>query len=174
MQLLRGVPFEWTESQQQSYKALKQKLTKAPILVYPDYDREFILYTDASNVAVGAILAQMDDTGANHPVAYSLRVLNKHEKNYSVTEKECLAVLHAVKQFQHYIYGTHFTVVTDHLSLCWLQQLKEPKERLARWALRLQGYDFTIVHCPGIQHQNADGLSRMPILAIHPAKADCL
>ena len=99
VQLLRNVPFEWTESQQQAFEDLKDRLKKSPILVYPDYDKEFILYTDASNLAVGAILAQLDEDGVDHPVAYSLRVLNKHEKNYSVTEKECLAVLHTVKQF---------------------------------------------------------------------------
>ena len=90
-----------------------------------------MLFTDASNIAVGAILAQLDDNGVDHPVAYTSRILNKHEKNYSVTERECLAVLHAVKQFRHYIYGTHFTVVTDHSSLWWLQQLKESEGRLA-------------------------------------------
>ena len=120
VQLLRGVPFKWTKSQQQSFDAFKQKLKEAPILVYPNYDKEFILYTDTSGVAVGAILAQLDDEGLDHPVAYSSHIFNKHEKNYSVTKKECLAVLHAVKQFRHYIYDTHFMVVTDHSSLCWL------------------------------------------------------
>lgn len=81
-------------------------------------------------------------------------------------------VLYAVKQFRHCIYETHFTVVTNHSSLKWLQQLKEPEGRLACWALRLQRYDLTVIHRPGAQHQNADGLSRMPILAIHPADAD--
>ena len=174
VQLLCNVPFKWTASQQQAFKTLKQKLKEAPILVYPNYNKEFILYTDASDLAIGAILAQLNNEGVDHPVAYTSCVLNKHEKNYSVTEKECLAVLHAVKQFRHYVYGTHFTVVTDHALLKWLQQLKEPEGRLARWALRLQGYDFTVLHCPGIQHQNADGLSQMPILALHPAEADRL
>ena len=174
VQLLRGVPFDWGPEQQASFESLKATLKAAPILVYPDFDKEFVLYTDASNLAIGAILAQLDENGVDHPIAYASRVLNKHERNYSVTEKECLAVIFAVKQFRPYVYGTHFTVITDHSSLRWLQQLKEPEGRLARWALKLQGYNFTILHRAGAQHQNADGLSRMPILALHPAEADRL
>ena len=146
VQLLRNVPFSWGTEQQSAFEALKAALKVAPVLVYPDYDKEFYLYTNASGIAIGAILAQLDDEGHNHLVAYTSCILTKHKKNYSMTKKECLAVIYAMKQFYHYIYGTHFTVVTNHSSLRWLQQLKEPEGHLARWALKLQGYYFTIVH----------------------------
>lgn len=96
--------------------------------MYPDFEKEFIIYTDASNLAFGAILAQLDENGRDQPVAYTSRVMNKHIQNHTVTEKECLAVIFAVKQFRHYIYGTHFTVVTDHSLLRWLQNLRSPKD----------------------------------------------
>lgn len=172
VQLLHNFPFEWTASQQHAFETHKQKLKEAPILVYPYYNKEFILYTDAIKLAIGAIQAQLDDERVDHPVVYTSFVPKKHDKNYINTEKESLALLHEVKKLYHYVYSTHFIVVTDHDLLKWLQQLKEPEGRLARWALCLQGYSFTVLHCPGIQHQNADGLSRMPILALNPAKAD--
>ena len=118
VQLLRNVPFSWGIEQQSAFEALKAALKVAPVLVYPDYDKEFLLYTDASGVAIGAILAQLDNEGHNHPVAYTSCILTKHEKNYSVTEKECLAFIYAMKKFCHYIYGTHITIVSDHSSLC--------------------------------------------------------
>lgn len=144
------------------------------ILVYPEYDKEFILYTDARDLAIEAILAKLDNESVAHPVAYTSCVLNKHEKNYSVTEKECLAVLHAVKQFIHYVYGTHFTVVTEHALLKWLQQLKEAEGRLARWALRLQGLTSLCSIAPGFNIRTLMVCPKMPILALHSAEADRL
>ena len=135
------------------------------MLVHPDFDQPFILFTDASDVAIGAILLQRDENKVNHPIAYYSKTLSRAERNYSVTKRECLAVLLAIKHFRPFLYGTHFTIVTDHSSLRWLQQMKDPDGRLARWALKLQHYDFTIVHRAGAIHQNADGLSRLPILA---------
>lgn len=100
--------------------------------MYPDYDKKFILNINSSNLSFGAILAQLDDEGLDHPVAYTSCILKKHEKNHSFAEKEFLAVLHTVKQFQHYSYGTHFTMVTDHVLFKWLKQLKEPEGHIAR------------------------------------------
>ena len=103
-----------------------------------------------------------------------MRVLNKLEQNYSVTERECLAVIYAVKQFRVYVHGVHFQVVTNHSLLKWLQSLKEPERRLARWALSLQAYDLEIKHQPGAIHHNADCLSRLPMIAVLSPEADRL
>lgn len=91
-----------------------------------------------------------------------------------MTKLECLAVLLAYKQFCPFLYGTHFTIVTDHSSLLWLQQMKDPEGRLDWWALKLQHYDFSIVHQAGAIHQNADGLSRLPPIAYLSLKEDCI
>ena len=124
--------------------------------------------------ALGGVLSQIGNNVYEHTIAYCSRVLNKHERNYSVTERECLAVIYAVKQFRVYVHGVHFKVVTKHYSLTWLQTLKEPEGRLARWAIALQAFDYDISHRPGSAHQNADCLSRLPTIAIVSSEADRL
>ena len=116
--------------------------------------------------AVGVVLSQLNNDGLDQPVAYFSRTLNKHKRNYTVTEKECLAVLFGIKECRAYIYGTHFKVVTDHSSLRWLLNLKDPDGRLARWAIKFQAYNFEIEHRPGSKHINADSLSRLPVVAL--------
>ena len=107
-----------------------------------------------------------NNDGFDQPTACFSLTLNKHERNYTVTEKECLAVLFGIQESQPYIYGTYFKVVTDHSSLKWLLNLKDPDGRLAQWSAKLQSYDFKIRHCPGSKHTNADSLSQLPIAAL--------
>ena len=115
-------------------------------------------------MAIGAVLSQYDTKGNERPVAFCSRTLDAHEKNYTVTEKECLAVIYACKQFRAYIHGTHFKIFTNHSSLRWLSSMKEPEGRLSCWAIKLQAYDYKIIHRPGVSHQNANGLSRLPTI----------
>jgi hypothetical protein len=86
--------------------------------------------------------------------------MNKAEKNYPITDQECLAVIWAVKHYQHYLGLKPFTLVTDHSALKWLQTSKLPKGRRARWVMELQQYEFEIKHRPGKHNANADALSR--------------
>ena len=98
--------------------------------------------------------------GKDVVISFAGRGPNSAEKNYSVTEREALSVVEAVKYFQTYLYGKRFVVYTDHHALQWLLRLKDPTGRLARWSLLLQQYDFEIKHRPGIANGNADALSR--------------
>lgn len=93
---------------------------------------------------MGAVLWQQDGD-KERVIAYMSQKLNSSQQKYQTTERECLAVIVAVEKFRPYIEGTSFTVVTDHASLCWLQNLKDPSGRLARWALRLQPYSYTLI-----------------------------
>lgn len=148
-----------------AFQKCKELLVNAPILQYPDPEKPYILTTDASEFALGAILSQ-GTVGNDKPVAYASRTLNDAETRYSVTEKELLAIVWAVKHFRPYLYGRKFTIVTDHKPLTWLNTLKETNSRLTRWRLRLSEYDFNIIHKSGKLNNNADALSRIKINAL--------
>ncbi|CAF4948538.1 unnamed protein product [Pieris macdunnoughi] len=143
--LKKDTEFEWKFEQQQAFEILKSKLISPPILAYPDFTQPFILTCDASNYAISAILSQ-GPVGKDRPIAYSSRTLNKAECNYSVTEKECLAIVFGTQTFRPYIYGRRFTIVTDHKPLQWLFNCKDPGSRLVRWRLKLEEFDYEIVH----------------------------
>lgn len=108
------------------------------------------------------MLSQIQDNGKEHVIAYFSKALSKNECQYCVTRRELLAIVFAVKHFHHYLYGTHFTVRTDHGALNWLKNFKNPEGQLARWLEVLGTYNYTIKHRPGLKHGNADGLSRRP------------
>jgi hypothetical protein len=153
--------FEWTTECQCAFDKLKQKLVNSPILGLPLEDIPFILDTDASDCSTGAVLSQIVD-GQERVVAYHSKTLNKSERNYCVTRRELLSVVRAVKQFHVYLLGRRFTLRTDHSSLQWLVNFREPEGQMCRWLQQLQGYDFEIQHRPGKIHGNADALSRRP------------
>jgi len=169
--------FAWNEEQQRAFEILKEKLITAPVLIYPDFNRKFVVTTDASGYAIGAVLSQ-GDAGKEKPVAYASRVLNKAERNYSTTEKELLAIVWAVNHFRPYLYGTKFKIITDHKALVWLFNIKDPGSRLIRWRLKLEEYDYEIVHKRGKANANADALSRHPVddtlqvKALHASEAN--
>jgi hypothetical protein len=152
--------FEWNVEQQNAFEELKKKLTEYPILRQPEMGKKFLLYTDASEYALGAILSQKDDEDREFVCAYASRTLKGAELNYPITEKECLAVVWGIKQFRINLYGTKFQVITDHSVLAWLMNITDPTGRLARWAIYIQAYEFEIIHRKGSVHSNADTLSR--------------
>lgn len=158
----KGKSFVWDAKCQESFDTLKSHLTSAPILAHPDFTKDFILDTDASNEAIGAVLSQLNDQGTEVVVGYASRALQKCERRYCVTRKELLAVVNFVKHYKHYLYGRRFVVRTDHGSLRWLMQFKNPEGQLARWLEVLSEFDMQIVHRPGKQHLNADAMSRIP------------
>jgi len=144
------------------FEMCKKILCNDPILQYPDFSKPFNLTTDASNVALGAVLSQ-GKIGSDKPVCFASRTLSKSEQNYSTTEKELLAIVWATKHFRPYLYGRKFNIVTDHKSLQWLFSHKEPGSKLIRWRLRLEEFDYEIKYKNGKQNTNADALSRVEI-----------
>ncbi|CAB4443572.1 unnamed protein product [Rhizophagus irregularis] len=157
----KDTEFNWKEEQQVAFDILRTKLIEKPILVYPDFDEEFMLITDGSKIGLGAVLAQMNEDNKEVVIAYASRSTVGAEKNYPPTELECLAVFWGIKHFQKYLVGRKFIVITDHAALKGLTDGKEQTGRRARWVMKLQQFDFKIVHRSGKKIKNADALSRL-------------
>ena len=159
--LKKDMPFEWDEACEIAFVRLKSALVSAPVLAFPNLNKEFILVTDASTLALGYVLQQYDDDGKGlHPVGFGGRALRGPELNYSVTDLEFLGILEAIKYFHPFLANRKFTILTDHISLTFLKTLKVGQGRIGRWALFLQNYDFEIKHVSGRSNVVCDALSR--------------
>ena len=156
--------WHWDLEQQEAFDWLKTVLTTAPVLAYPSFkditENPFNLQTDASATDLGVVLTQ-NQSGHERVIAYASRTLTSAERNYTVTERECLAVVWGIRKFREFLEGFHFKVITDHSSLKWLHNLRNPTGRLARWSLELLEYDFEIIHRKGALHHVPDALSRI-------------
>ncbi|XP_037776259.1 uncharacterized protein LOC119573219 [Penaeus monodon] len=156
------VSFSWTSECQRAFERLKRFLSSDPVLAAPDFQKPFILHTDASDIATGAVLLQEDDEGVLHPVAYHSAKLSKHQLAYSTIEKELLGIITAIKKFECYLYGGAHPVqiFTDHNPLTFLEKNKYSNQRLLRWSLSLQPYHLQVQHIKGRDNIIADALSR--------------
>ena len=159
--LKTGSIFKWDQHCQQAFETLKERLMTAPILVFPDFRKPFKLITDASDFALGAVLAQKNDKNQEQVISYASRTLQPPERKYTVTEKEALAVVWSTGLFCPYIYGYHFRVHTDHKALEFMDSIKNLEGRLGRWSMTLSELDMEIVARPGKANQSADALSRI-------------
>ena len=151
--------FIWTTDCEKAFNELKVLFASPEILAYPLDEGEYILDTDASDLAIGGVLSQIQN-GKERVIAYGSRSLNKSEKNYCITDKELLALRYFIEYFRQYLLGRRFTVRTDHQALVWLFKLKEPKGRIARWLEILSYFNFSVQYRPGLKHNNAGALSR--------------
>ena len=154
---------KWGESQDRSFQTFKALLVKPPILQLPDFNRTFIIQTDASDTGIGCVLMQEYD-GILHPVSYASRKLASREQNYSVIEREALAIVWAISKFDFYLYGRQFVVQTDHKPLVYVNKSKTLNKRIMRWAMLLQEYQFSVQSISGKNNYAADFLSRVPAL----------
>ena len=170
--LLKDAVFEWYQDQQEAFEALKIMLMTSPILAQPDWEKPFILQTDASAMGLGAILTQKDDQGHDTVICYASKGNSATERNYDAYKLECLAVVWAVEQYRYYLEGRPFTVQTDNAAVSWLNNKKEPKGQITHWIIRLQEYDIKYTHRPGKQNSNVDPISRIPRPSPHPTDFD--
>ncbi|GBN22732.1 Transposon Tf2-9 polyprotein [Araneus ventricosus] len=156
----KNIVWKWSEQEQQAFQTLKQRLVAPPVLRQVDPTKPFIIRTDASGYALGAVLLQGDSPADERPIEYASRLLSSAEKNYSTTEREALAVVWALDKFRGYIEGADIIVASDHQPLKWLMTLSSSTGRLARWALQIQTYNLKIDYFPGKCNVVADMLSR--------------
>ena len=154
--------WQWSATQQSAFQQLKDSLCSASILVYANPSRPYLLQTDASDYAVGAVLSQRQDDSSERPIAFWSHKLNKAEFNYSATEKELLAIVLACEHWAGYLEGSQCPILvrTDHQPLTWLNTKPVVTARLARWVVRLTGYDFKIDYVKGKENVVVDALSR--------------
>ena len=165
----KGKKFLWSEACENAFNSLKRALISADVMGYPLNEAgEFILDVDASDLGIGAVLHQVQG-GKETVLAYASRSLNKAEANYCITEKELLAARYFIEYFRQYLLGKRFLVRSDHQSLVWLFQLKEPRGKIARWIEILSQYDFAIQYRPGKKQPHCDALSRCE----NPRACDC-
>ena len=156
----KSVGWNWTGTCQDSFEKLKRSLVEAPLLRTPDESKPYDVVTDASDFGLGAVLLQ-----EGHPVAFESRKLNSAELNYTVTEKEMLAVVHALRVWRCYLEGAEFTVFTDHVSNTYFQTQPSLSRRQARWSEFLQRFGvFGWEYLKG-ERNVADALSRGDVTA---------
>src|SRR5712675_2092182 len=165
----KATPWVWTEAQTTAFEMLKRLMCSKPVLTQPQYDKPFIVHTDASAYGVGAILLQEGDINPQkpskprlHPIAYYSATFTPTERNYDIYEQELLAVLKALQNWRpHLAWTLHpFTLVTDHANLTFWKHPRKVNRQVARWFAELQDYWFEIKHVPGKTHTAADFLSR--------------
>lgn len=158
--LRKARKFEWTQGCESAFRKIKECLVQAPVLSCPDYSLPFVVQCDSSGYGIGAVLVQPQPDGTERVISFLSRSLTRQEQNYSTTERECLAVLWSVNKLRPYLDLVPFSVITDHYSLVWLQNISQPTGRLARWQVQLQQYDFKLIHRKGKEHIVPDMLSR--------------
>ncbi|XP_072172659.1 uncharacterized protein [Diadema setosum] len=143
----------WGEVQEHAFQTLQDRLCKYPILRLPNRDEEYVVRTDASDIGIGAVLMQKQDSDL-FPVSYASRKLLDRERKYAIVERECLALAWAVKKFSYYLYGRKFTYQTDHYPLAYLSKAQHKNARVLRWALALQAYDYRVQVIKGSENDN--------------------
>lgn len=158
----KNVRYSWDERKQQAFEKLKEALISPPVLSYPDFEKPFIVETDASKVAVGAVLCQRGEDGKVHPIEYASRTMTAAERGYSACEQESLAVVFALRKFRLYLLSSiPFELITDHDALRFAFTKRDIHGRLARWLDFLAEYDYVTKHRKGRLHVVPDFLSRI-------------
>ena len=176
--LSKDTTWKWTPNCDYAFKQAKELLASSNVLIHYDLDLPITLAADASSYGIGAVISHTLPSGEERPIAFASRSLSKCEQNYSQVEKEALSLIFGIKKFYQYLFGRHFTLITDHKPLTTILGPKNAipiltAARLQRWALFLTGFNYDIQYKSTSKHGNADGLSRLP-LGVRPKEDDTL
>ena len=153
--------FEWTPQCTEATEILKTHITTAPVLAFPDFSETFILTTDASATAIGAVLSQKQADGKEHPISYYSKVMDATQRKWDSCEQELYAIVTAVKHYRCYLMNVHFKIFTDNAACTYILKKPELSPKLSRWAIQLAEYDFDVQHKEGRTNRVADALSRV-------------
>jgi RNase H-like domain found in reverse transcriptase/Reverse transcriptase (RNA-dependent DNA polymerase)/Integrase zinc binding domain len=156
--------FEWSTKCQEAFDTMKKWFMEEPVLLMPDQSKPFQIESDASKVATGAVLTQLDSNGNRHPVAFLSKTFSETERKYEIYDRELLRIIWALKEWRHYIQGSGHTMIvySDHKNLMYFQTAQKLNDRQARWSLYLSGFDLQLIHLPGTKMVQSDALSRTP------------
>jgi hypothetical protein len=156
--------FEWTDECQNTFDIMKKKFTEEPVLMIPDHSKPFQIKSDASKIATGAVLTQLDSNGDRHPCAFISKILSPTERNYEIYDRELLGIIRALEGWRHYIQRSGHTMIihSDHKHLTYFRTAQKLNWQQARWSLYLSEFDVKLVHMPGIKMILSDALSRRP------------
>ena len=160
--------FEWTDECQKAFETLKLSLITPPTLAYPDMSKPFILYTDASDTCIGAVLTQVQDD-IEKPIHYLSHKLSKTQCNYPIIQKEMYSIVYALNKLDHYLNGSEFVIKTDHKPLKYLFSAPMKNKRIQLWSIVISGYNCTIEYVQGVKNERADLLSRYVAPVINPS-----
>lgn len=169
----KNAVWQWNDPHINAFNKLKDLLVQPPILKQAEDLTPFLIKTDASSYALGAVLLQREKN-REHPIEFASRLLTPAERNYSTTEREALAIVWACAKFRGYIDGAEVHLMTDHQPLKWLMTMKSPSGRLARWALQIQQYNIKIEYTPGKSNSLADMLSRPSCEVSEHSSPNCI
>ncbi|GBE86078.1 hypothetical protein SCP_0806020 [Sparassis crispa] len=155
--------WEWIPNCQQVFDTLKAKFVSAPMLLMPDKMKPFIIESDASLVATGAVLRQTDVNGDLHPCGYLSKSFNPAERNYEIYDRELLGIVRTLEEWCHYLDGSLHPIVihSDHKNLTYYRTAQKLNRRQAPWSLFLSQFELQLVHVPGMQMIQSDTLSRL-------------
>ena len=148
----------WTTAQETAFYDVRDAVNNCPKVFFVDLEKPVYVATDASDYGIGAICYQIIDSKVV-PINFMSKSLSAQECNWTTTEKECFAIVHALRKFEYLVRDIHFTLLTDHKNLIYIDS--ETSQKVKRWKLAIQQYDFDIQHIPGRLNQIADGFSRI-------------
>ena len=158
----KGEPWRWGTEENAAFEELKMALTSDTIMAHPDPKKPFRLYTDASEVAVGAVLTQVDDDGVERPIHYVSKGFSTSQRRWSAIEREAFAIVHSLRKLQPYLQGADLTILTDHKPLRSIFQCELKNSKVQRWAMLISEFAPKIEYRKGSDNIRADMLSRLP------------
>jgi len=161
--LKANVKWQWGDEQQKAFEQLKESMAADVTLFNLDYRQEIIMKCDASEVGVGAVLVQRDSNGVDRPVAFASKTFNQHQRSAHIYEKELFAIIWAYNKFRKEIQGHPFKIQTDNRAINFLRRMKDKKDKIRRWAIKIDSWNAEIVLRPGKENVEADALSRAPL-----------